>query len=195
MNGDSLRTGRRRTCLAIALAARTASMSLASGASASEDQATHRDFDPDDFSQSTVIDNQRLPLIPGTQLTLRGLADRGNGLVDHRVVLIVTDVTKVVNGVRALVVWDRDFSAGQIAEVELALQAQDDDGNVWNLGEYPEEFENGQFVGAPSTWHARDAANGAALALDARASEVSPDVWGNAPPATRPSSTRPVRAR
>ena len=26
------------------------------------------------------------------------------------------------------------------------------DGNVWNLGEYPEEFEEGRFVGAPSTW-------------------------------------------
>src|SRR3990170_3720292 len=43
-------------------------------------------------------------------------------------------------------------SAGQLVETELAFFAQDDDGNVWNLGEYPEEYENGEFVGAPSTW-------------------------------------------
>ncbi|MEA2588855.1 MAG: hypothetical protein QOH66_1782, partial [Actinomycetota bacterium] len=30
--------------------------------------------------------------------------------------------------------------------------AQDDHGNVWNLGEYPEEYDGGKFKGAPSTW-------------------------------------------
>jgi hypothetical protein len=51
-----------------------------------------------------------------------------------------------------VVVWDRDIVEGQIAESELAFFAQDDHGNVWNLGEYPEEFEDGEFIGAPSTW-------------------------------------------
>ncbi|MCA1845204.1 MAG: hypothetical protein LC792_18830, partial [Actinobacteria bacterium] len=26
------------------------------------------------------------------------------------------------------------------------------DGNIWNLGEYPEEHEKGKFTGAPNTW-------------------------------------------
>ena len=36
--------------------------------------------------------------------------------------------------------------------MELTFNAQDADGNVWNLGEYPEEYENGHLTGAPNTW-------------------------------------------
>ena len=67
-------------------------------------------------------------------------------------VFTVTNLTKVLNGVRNVVIWDRDFNDGQLAEAELAFFAQDNAGNVWNLGEYPEEYEGGQFTGAPSTW-------------------------------------------
>jgi hypothetical protein len=65
-------------------------------------------------------------------------------------VFTVTDLTKVVSGVRALVLWDRDYSAGELVEAELAFFAQDHDGNVWNLGEYPEEYEQGKLVKAPA---------------------------------------------
>jgi hypothetical protein len=58
----------------------------------------------------------------------------------------------VINGVRNVVMWDRDFNAGRIAEAELAFHAQDDDGNVWNMGEYPEEYKRGKFAGAPDSW-------------------------------------------
>lgn len=64
----------------------------------------------------------------------------------------VTDLTRVIDGVRAVVLWDRDFNAGQIVETELAVFAQDDDGNVWLLGEYPEAWEDGEFSGAPDVW-------------------------------------------
>jgi hypothetical protein len=63
----------------------------------------------------------------------------------------VTDVTKVINGVNAVVIWDRDFQNGALVEEELALMAQDDAGIVWSLGEYPEETGNGR-VSAPSVW-------------------------------------------
>ena len=53
---------------------------------------------------------------------------------------------------RTVVAWDRDFLNGQLQEQELAFFAQDSQGNVWNFGEYPEEYENGTFTGAPSTW-------------------------------------------
>ena len=67
----------------------------------------------------------------------------------------VTDVTKVIQGVRAVVVWDVDLdqsSRRSAQESELSFWAQDDAGNVWNMGEYPEEFPSGVFAGAPSTW-------------------------------------------
>lgn len=109
-------------------------------------------FDPINFSNSTTIDNEFLPLVPGMKLVLEGTANRGEGAKPHLVVFIVTDLTKVINGVRTLVVFDRDFQDRELVERELTFFAQDNEGNVWNLGEYPEEFENGEFSGAPNTW-------------------------------------------
>ena len=104
------------------------------------------------FSHPTTIDNPFLPLVPGNQLVFVGTANRGQGQGTHRVVFTVTDMVKEVDGIETVVVWDRDFQDGALAEAELSLWAQDDDGNVWNLGEYPEEWEDGKLAGAPSTW-------------------------------------------
>jgi hypothetical protein len=110
------------------------------------------DFRQYDFPQPTTIDNQWYGLIPGTQFIMDGTINVGTTTTAHRVVFTVTDLTKVINGVKTRVLWDTDTNNGQLAESELAFQAQDTDGNVWVLGEYPEEYENGVFVGAPSTW-------------------------------------------
>ena len=66
--------------------------------------------------------------------------------------ITVTDLTKVIDGIRTRVVWERDVNEGVLRETEIAFFAQDDAGNVWNLGEYPEEYEARRFLGAPSTW-------------------------------------------
>jgi hypothetical protein len=110
------------------------------------------EFSTFNFSDPTKIDNKWNPLVPGTQFTLNGEADRGGGLSPHEVVTTVTDLTKVVDGVRAVVILERDLNAGNLQEAELNFQAQDDGGNIWNLGEYPEEYENGKFDGAPDVW-------------------------------------------
>jgi hypothetical protein len=109
-------------------------------------------FDPAKFTRSTVIDNPYFPLAPRTQFILEGRSDRGEGRRRHRVVFTVTDLTKVIDGVRTVVMWDRDINAGKLLEEELAFMAQDDAGTVWNFGEYPEERENGRPTGAPDTW-------------------------------------------
>ena len=109
-------------------------------------------FERDEFPARPKIDNKWLPLAPGMRLTLQGLADRGGGALPHTVTFTVTDLTKVIAGVKTRVVWDVDVNEGELAEAELAFFAQDDDGNLWNLGEYPEEFEDGNFIGAPNTW-------------------------------------------
>jgi hypothetical protein len=110
------------------------------------------DYDQAAFTQSTTIDNQFLPLVPGTQMVLEGRASRTGPPLPHRVTFTVTDLVKVIDGVPTRVMWDVDEQDGEVAEAELAFFAQDDDGNVWSLGEYPEEFEDGFFIGAPSTW-------------------------------------------
>ena len=114
--------------------------------------ATDRDFDPAHFTHPTRIDNRFTPLVPGTEYVFEGSANRGSGRRPHQVITTVTDLTKVIDGVRAVVVWERDINAGRLLEGELAFQAQDDDGNVWNLGEYPEEYSGGRVEGAPDTW-------------------------------------------
>lgn len=109
-------------------------------------------YDPNNFSDPTRIDNPLLPMSPGTRFVLKGETVSDGEAVEHEVVQVVTGLTKTVNGLRTVVLWERDISDGVVAEAEIAFFAQDDDGNVWLLGEYPEEYEEGRFQGAPSTW-------------------------------------------
>src|SRR5512132_3238222 len=88
-------------------------------------------FGAADFPRRPTIDNRYLPMRPGTQLILEGSVDG----VPHRVVFTVTDLMKKIDGVNALVIWDTDESEGELVESELSFFAQDDDDNVWNIGE------------------------------------------------------------
>jgi hypothetical protein len=116
--------------------------------------ATEKDFDPKgNFSAPTQVDNRWHPLVPGTQFVFEGRSNRGLGPLPHRVIFTVTGLTKKVNGVDAIVLFDRDINRNRLLEAEITFFAQDDDGNVWNFGEYPEEYaKDGSFDGAPSTW-------------------------------------------
>lgn len=118
-------------------------------------EATEGNFevlDPENFSDSTRIDNPWMPMKPGTRYVYEGTTIEDDGsAVPHRVVINVTDFTKVIGGVRSVVTWDLDYSDDNLVEAELAFFAQDDDGTVWRMGEYPEEYEDGEFVAAP-TW-------------------------------------------
>ena len=109
-------------------------------------------FSPDRFDakRSAMVDNKWMPLRPGMQLVYTGATGVGKRL-SRREVFTVTDLTKVLAGVRSVVVWDLDYVAGELVERELVFFAQDRAGNIWHLGEHPEEFENGKFVEAP-TW-------------------------------------------
>jgi len=125
-------------------------------ATASTEETTmepiHADFDPANFTNSTVIDNEWSPLLPGMQWVYEGESLDGEEIVAHRIEFTVTDLTKEIDGVRILVAWVVDLINGEeIVESELSFYAQDDEGAVWYLGEYPEEYEDGEFVIAP-TW-------------------------------------------
>jgi len=110
------------------------------------------DFDPGNFSNSTDINNEWMPMKPGTRWVYEGTAvdDEGNNLT-RRIEFTVTDLTKEIAGVRTVVAWIVDYNDDEVIEKEIAFYAQDKDGNVWYLGEYPEEYEDGEFVKA-SPW-------------------------------------------
>src|ERR1043166_880167 len=136
--------------LVVALAALTA-------CAAAQDRTTDRktparqweDFDAGRFDRSIQIDNAWMPLKPGTRFTYDGTSIEDDGkAVPHRIVVNVTDLTKLIGGVRTLVTWDLDYSNGELVEAELAFYAQDSSGTVWYLGEYPEEYEEGKVVAA-----------------------------------------------
>jgi hypothetical protein len=132
-----------------------ASVVLALGAASwagTTKQASIKDFDPAKFSDGARIDNEFLPMPPGTQLVFEGKANRGEGRKVHQVIFTVTDLTKVIDGVRSNVIWDQDVNDGELQESEIAFNAQDDDGNVWLMGEFPAEYEDGAFKRAPDTW-------------------------------------------
>jgi hypothetical protein len=112
-----------------------------------------------------------MPLKPGTQRVYEGSAfeEGETQRSTRRVVSTATDVGKPINGVRTLVVLEKDYTAGRLGEAEIAFFAQDNAGNVWLLGEYPEEYVNGKFDDAP-TWVAglRGARAGIAMLANPR---------------------------
>ena len=102
------------------------------------------------FDDPTNIDNPWMPLKPGMQYIYEGVTEEGGNTTEHQVIITITDLTKVIDGITTVVSWDEDFSGGDLVETELAFYAQDNDGNVWRMGEYPEVYENNKLVEAPA---------------------------------------------
>ena len=184
---NSARTSTRRLGLAVAgLAiltglAVTGTVSLAQGQKAAP--ANIEPFDAKNFDASTHITNEWMPLKPGTRFIYEGNTVEDDGTsVPHRVVINVTDLTKVIGGVRSVVTWDLDYSDGELVEAELAFFAQDKEGNVWRMGEYPEEYEGGKFIAAPAWIHGFEDAR-AGIMMKAKPQPKTPSYsqgWGPA---------------
>jgi hypothetical protein len=106
------------------------------------------EFDPHDFVAR--IDNRYFPLQPGTRFVYRGTED-GEA---ERVVTDVTHGQKTILGVKVVVVLDRVYLSGSLKEQTLDWYAQDEDGNVWYLGEDSKEYENGKVISTAGSWEA-----------------------------------------
>jgi hypothetical protein len=79
----------------------------------------------------TVIDNPYFPLPVGRKLVYTGIKD-GQSQADT---VTVTDQTKVILGITTRVVSDVATHNGTLLEKTFDFYAQDDQGNVWYLGE------------------------------------------------------------
>jgi hypothetical protein len=144
--------------LAVACGTPSANQSAQNGSERTQAEpltANAEDYKRAQFDDPTRIDNKWLPLKPGTQWVIKGSSIRGSGKhevrEEHRIVETVTDLTKVVNGVRTVVMYDEDWHEGQLLEPEVRFHAQDNDGNVWHFGQYREEYEDGKLV-EPLGW-------------------------------------------
>lgn len=125
------------------------------------------DFKAEHFDNSTIINNPWHPMQAGTFWAYEGTAIDGGESVTRRIEFTVSDLTKEIQGVRTVVGWIEDYTNDELVEKEIAFYAQDDDGNVWYFGEHPEDYENGEFVEAP-TWIAgiKDAKPGIKMPAD-----------------------------
>ena len=140
------------------------------------------ELDPSDFKNSTNINNEWMPLKPGTRFVYEGTTVDDGEVLPHQVVITVTDLTKVINGIHSVVTWDLDYSDGELVEAEIAFFAQDEEGNVWRMGEYPEEYEDGEIVEAPAWIHGVEGAK-AGISMMAKPKIGSPSYsqgWGPA---------------
>ena len=141
-----------------------------------------KDFDRTNFDDSATVDNTWFPLVPGAYSVFEGSAIDDGERISRRVLTTVTDLSKEINGVNSAVVWERDYNEGELVEAELAFFAQDNDGNVWHMGEYPEEYEDGEFDKAPG-WIAGSKGATAGIAMRAEPRLGTPGyAQGYAPP-------------
>jgi hypothetical protein len=114
--------------------------------------ANYKDFDPANFGEPFGDLNRWYPLVPGTQTLRDGSITRGSRKLKHQLRVTITDVTKTIDGVKAVAVLDQDIDAGQVGEASLDYLAQDKYGNIWYLGSYTEIYEGGQLVNITDAW-------------------------------------------
>jgi len=101
---------------------------------------------------TTKIDNVYWPMKPGTRWVYR---ETEPGEPNLRVVVTVTRKTKkIANGVTARVVHDVVREGNELVEVTDDYYAQDRRGNVWYLGEFTKEYENGEFRSTEGSFEA-----------------------------------------
>lgn len=92
------------------------------------------------------VSNPFFPLVPGTRFVYAG----GGETIE----VTVTDDTKTILGIEAVVVRDTVTEAGVITEDTLDFYAQDNDGNVWYMGEDTKAYEDGRLVSTEGSWEA-----------------------------------------
>jgi hypothetical protein len=134
----------------LAAAVALALLVLAPAMPATSETAEHDllDLHPANFVNPTVIDNEWMPLRPGTRLVYEGFdVDDDGQRISHIVFATTTDLTKVINGVRTRVSIEEDYSDEELTEKDIVFHAQDNDGNVWHFGELVETYEGAAFVG------------------------------------------------
>jgi hypothetical protein len=121
-------------------------------------------LDPADFS--TEIDNPYWPMSPGTKWIYTETDTAG---ARQKVVVEVTDETKMIaNGVEARVIRDTVTENGAPVEITDDWYAQDSVGNIWYLGEYVTNYENGKVVDHDGSFEAGVDGAQAGIAIPAK---------------------------
>jgi hypothetical protein len=103
-------------------------------------------IDPADFV--STVDNPYWPLKPGTHYRFEGTRGTTPQTDDE----VVLSETKRILGIDCTVVRDTVSEHGQAVERTLDFYAQDQQGNVWYMGEDAFELKNGRMARASDSW-------------------------------------------
>jgi hypothetical protein len=104
------------------------------------------EIDPSSFVAK--VDNPYLPYRPGTRFHFEGVRGTTRQTDDQ----LVLQRTKRILGVRCTIVRDTVSEHGRAVERTDDWYAQDEQGNVWYMGEDSFERRNGRFVKASDSW-------------------------------------------
>lgn len=100
---------------------------------------------------SATVNNPWFPLVPGTTYHYTGVKDGKHS----RDLLHVTNRTKTIDGAPCVVVRDRLYLDGKLAERTTDYYTQDAKGNVWYFGETTAELDaHGHVTSRAGTWMA-----------------------------------------
>ena len=140
------------------------------GVAATASVSTAGPIDPSNFV--TTVDNPYYPLPVGRVMVYQGTRD-GVAQTDT---VTVTSATKVIEGVRAVVVRDvATDSHHRTLEATLDWFAQDKQGNVWYLGEDTKAYNPDGSVDTSGSWMA--GVNGAIPGFIMEAHPKIPDAY------------------
>lgn len=133
----------------ILIASLTVSMLAGSGVDAGEGAGPGTRPGPAGFDDP--LPNEYFPLEPGWAATLHGTED-GERLVER---VVVTDRTKVVQGITTTVIRDVIRHKGVLVEKTVDWYAADDTGTVWYFGEKTAEYDDeGDVISTRGSWEA-----------------------------------------
>jgi hypothetical protein len=99
-------------------------------------------LDPADFT--TQIDNPYWPMSPGSKWVYRETDTTGTR--EKAVVEVTHETKRIANGVEARVIRDTVSENGTPVEITDDWYAQDSAGNVWYLGEYVTNYQDGKVL-------------------------------------------------
>jgi hypothetical protein len=125
------------------------------------DEGTKIVFEPANFVNPTLDTNPFHPLRPGMQWVRGGTTEVGSRVVPHEIITTMTDVIRVIDGVPTIAMLDESTDSSEVSQVGMDYLALDEDGNVWILGGYTEEYEGGLYTNTETAWLGqRDASPG-----------------------------------
>ncbi|NKB34898.1 MAG: hypothetical protein GKR91_17520 [Pseudomonadales bacterium] len=73
---------------------------------------------------------------------------------EETITVTVLDQTREIDGVEAIVVQDVVMEEGELVEDTFDWYAQDDEGNVWYMGELSRNYEDGELSDIDGSWEA-----------------------------------------